>query len=354
MKCLFYITLCLGLLFFACSDSDSKGDSTPDIIRYSAEVGGNTYVYSLDYAEEEYYLTKNGDEIESGIFESTDEGYRFIPADKAPYEGMSDENLYIPADVFPWEDEDFDAIALYTLEISAEHGEVDVSPLMAAYPTGTEITLTPQASAGYVFSRWSGDASGNDTPLTITIEENMEITVRFQRDEGSHDVHGAWNLVHEEEVWMEIENGDTLDSEEWPESIDDTTRIWVFNTNANLFEVHDYWDGNYWYDEGEFFIEGNSLLGEGFDREWEYNSWREEWHTEYSLQGNTLVITHTWVLEEFDYDYKEFEIHTLTFERYEGSIPPDHWDIYEYEDRYTPAQKEPSKQIFERLRNHRR
>lgn len=46
-------------------------------------------------------------------------------------------------------------------------------------PGGTKVTLTATPAEGYVFSHWSGDASGSANPLTVTAEGTMRIQAHF-------------------------------------------------------------------------------------------------------------------------------------------------------------------------------
>lgn len=46
-------------------------------------------------------------------------------------------------------------------------------------PGGTKVTLTATPAEGHVFSHWSGDASGNANPLTVTAEGAMRIQAHF-------------------------------------------------------------------------------------------------------------------------------------------------------------------------------
>ncbi|MEO0468812.1 MAG: InlB B-repeat-containing protein [Bacteroidota bacterium] len=67
----------------------------------------------------------------------------------------------------------------YTLNINASNGSVSKSPNQSNYPAGSQVTLTASPNAGYVFSGWSGNASGNNNPLTITMNSNKSITANF-------------------------------------------------------------------------------------------------------------------------------------------------------------------------------
>ncbi|MGM0462688.1 MAG: InlB B-repeat-containing protein [Fibrobacterota bacterium] len=315
--------LLLSLLALSCREDDEGKKS--EFLRFSDDVAGNAYTYVLNISEEEYSLKQNAETVESGVFETTDAGYRFTPGSGEPYEGMSDGNLYIPADQFPWEDEAFNGNALYTLNVSARNGSVTVDPERDEYEAGTSVTLTATPDAGSVFTGWSGDASGSENPLRITMEGNMSIVAGFEKEEGSHDIHGAWNLVHEESVILSIVDGDTL-ADDWSESYSDTVIIGVFNTTSHMFELHDNFDNEYWYDEWEFSIEGNALLGDEFQGEWNDGEFSEVWHTEFALQGNSLEVTTYNTYSDLEAGATTVEVNTQTLERYDGPVPPDHWD----------------------------
>lgn len=47
------------------------------------------------------------------------------------------------------------------------------------YTSGTNVTLTATANSGYVFSSWSGSASGSANPTIITMDANKSVTAAF-------------------------------------------------------------------------------------------------------------------------------------------------------------------------------
>ncbi|RRO13919.1 InlB B-repeat-containing protein, partial [Mesohalobacter salilacus] len=59
-------------------------------------------------------------------------------------------------------------VANFTLSIISENGTVSQVPNQQSFADGTEVILTPTPDEGYEFSSWSGDANGNNNPLTIT------------------------------------------------------------------------------------------------------------------------------------------------------------------------------------------
>src|SRR5262249_11253136 len=47
------------------------------------------------------------------------------------------------------------------------------------YAEGSNVQLTANPGPSYVFTGWSGDASGNTNPLTVTMDSDKNITATF-------------------------------------------------------------------------------------------------------------------------------------------------------------------------------
>ncbi len=75
--------------------------------------------------------------------------------------------------------------------------ELDPAPIGktfgGVYDAGTEVAITPVPADGWTFTSWGGDASGSDTPLTITMDSNKNITVFFAEIGGN-----SGEVVYEE------------------------------------------------------------------------------------------------------------------------------------------------------------
>ena len=72
--------------------------------------------------------------------------------------------------------------ALNTSVNPAGSGSVDANPAPncgAGYTPGTAVQLTAHANPGYGFANWSGDASGNNNPASITLNGNMSVAANF-------------------------------------------------------------------------------------------------------------------------------------------------------------------------------
>lgn len=107
-----------------------------------------------------------------------------IPEDGAVFIGWSgdasgtENPLYITMDSDKEVTAMFSTIPDYNLSTSVI-GSGKVSPGTGTFRQGTNVTLTATANAGYTFSHWSGDASGTDNPLGITMDANKSVVANF-------------------------------------------------------------------------------------------------------------------------------------------------------------------------------
>jgi uncharacterized repeat protein (TIGR02543 family) len=72
----------------------------------------------------------------------------------------------------------------YTLDVSATNGTVEKNPDQQSYAEGKDVELTAKPDDGYVFDKWTGDVSGSENPLPITMDDNKSITANFVEDGG--------------------------------------------------------------------------------------------------------------------------------------------------------------------------
>jgi hypothetical protein len=59
------------------------------------------------------------------------------------------------------------------------HGNVEASPAANSYPTNTMITLTAIPDQGQEFVNWSGDVTGSENPMNLTLTSDMSVTASF-------------------------------------------------------------------------------------------------------------------------------------------------------------------------------
>jgi len=59
-------------------------------------------------------------------------------------------------------------------------GTISLNPPGGVYPQGTIVTASAIPSTGWEFDYWSGDATGNNPTITITMNTNKDITAHFK------------------------------------------------------------------------------------------------------------------------------------------------------------------------------
>ena len=68
----------------------------------------------------------------------------------------------------------------YEVSVEATQGGT-VSYAGGSIQAGQTVTVNATPSEGYQFTGWSGDATGNENPLTVTVYSNTNITANFER-----------------------------------------------------------------------------------------------------------------------------------------------------------------------------
>jgi uncharacterized repeat protein (TIGR02543 family) len=69
----------------------------------------------------------------------------------------------------------------YSLIVTTSSGgSVSIQPNQTSYVPGTTVTLKATPAFLYVFTGWSGSASGKTNPLTITMDGNKQIKANFK------------------------------------------------------------------------------------------------------------------------------------------------------------------------------
>ncbi|MDB5264088.1 MAG: cell wall/surface repeat protein, partial [Adhaeribacter sp.] len=71
------------------------------------------------------------------------------------------------------------AIKTYSLTVTAPNGTVLRVLDQARYNHGATVVLTATPNTGFTFTSWTGDATGDKNPLTVTMNEDKNITANF-------------------------------------------------------------------------------------------------------------------------------------------------------------------------------
>ena len=78
-------------------------------------------------------------------------------------------------------------VETYTLTVTTDgQGTVDIDPDQDEYEEGTTVTLTANPADGWEFAEWQGTDETGET-ITITIDDDMEITAVFEEEEDPID-----------------------------------------------------------------------------------------------------------------------------------------------------------------------
>lgn len=78
--------------------------------------------------------------------------------------------------------ENVDEAPTYMLDLSAMNGRISASPDLRSYERGTEVRLRANPDDDYLFSHWSGDASGSDRTVYVRMNGNRSVTAHFVDD----------------------------------------------------------------------------------------------------------------------------------------------------------------------------
>jgi hypothetical protein len=68
------------------------------------------------------------------------------------------------------------------------------------YPHGTTVELTPKPKEGWVFESWSGDLIGTESPKTIKVDKEKNVTVKFKRKDYSLNISITGEGIVEEKI----------------------------------------------------------------------------------------------------------------------------------------------------------
>jgi uncharacterized repeat protein (TIGR02543 family) len=131
----------------------------------------------------------------------------YLPADSADLDHDNNTTELLPSDIAGYRRIHGSAVDLgayeYGDELMPPSPQYSISAIATTGGTvsggGTfdedaSVTLTAtQSNSGYIFSGWSGDASGTSNPLTITADSDKTITANFSKDVGDDDGDGISN-----------------------------------------------------------------------------------------------------------------------------------------------------------------
>ena len=95
-----------------------------------------------------------------------------------------------------------------------------------SYESGSSVSISASPQTGYQFSHWSGDASGSQNPLPITINQDTSIIANFSEIDESNKWSNASNL------------GNGWKSFSWFGSFYETNSNWIYHLKLGWIYRH--------------------------------------------------------------------------------------------------------------------
>jgi uncharacterized repeat protein (TIGR02543 family) len=83
-----------------------------------------------------------------------------------------------------------------TLTVTCDSGKgtYTKTPDRAYYILGTQVTVAATPKNGYLFTAWSGDSTGPNTSITLTVRSGSSVTANFSQDTRDNDNDGLTNF----------------------------------------------------------------------------------------------------------------------------------------------------------------
>jgi uncharacterized repeat protein (TIGR02543 family) len=177
---------------------DSDGDGLSDSDEYY--YGTDPYNYDSDYdglgdGDEVYYYGTNPANSDSDYDELSD-GDEIYAYNTSPTNNDTDGDGYDDGYEVRNSSNPLDPSAVPTYQLTlvgagvVEGGAFGYSGSLAR---GTIATLTATPNTGYIFSGWTGDATGTDNPFSLTMDADKVIGAIFTQDLGDSDGDGLSN-----------------------------------------------------------------------------------------------------------------------------------------------------------------
>jgi hypothetical protein len=114
----------------------------------------------------------------------------------------------------------------FTLSTSVSPQNSGSATGSGSYQSGSSVSISASPQTGYQFSHWSGDASGSQNPLSITINQDTSIIANFSEI----DVSNSWSSS------SNIGNG--WKSFSWFGSFYETNSNWIYHLKLGWLYRH--------------------------------------------------------------------------------------------------------------------
>jgi len=93
----------------------------------------------------------------------------------------------------------------YTLTVNTQgSGTVDATPLGDIHIEGTVVTLTASPASGFTFSGWTGDISGSQNPLSLTMDSDKTINASFIENEPPIAINDSYSIDEDQSLIVAV------------------------------------------------------------------------------------------------------------------------------------------------------
>ena len=91
------------------------------------------------------------------------------------------------------------AVTIHVIGEGTVTEEVIVAKTTTDYPSGTQVRITAIPNTGYVFTGWSGDHTGSENPIQLMVDQALDLTATFakQNYEMSLEIVGEGTITEE-------------------------------------------------------------------------------------------------------------------------------------------------------------
>ncbi len=129
----------------------------------------------------------------------------------------------------------------YELTVNTNgEGTVEINPDQNEYEEGTEVTLTAEPAEGWYFEEWTDEASGTEEQITVTMDDNKEVTANF--------------AIHEYDLTINIEGQGSTDPSEGTHTYEHGEKVTIEPTPEKDWNFKE-WTGDRQSQEKEITIE---------------------------------------------------------------------------------------------------
>ena len=123
-------------------------------------------------------------------------------------------------------------------------GSVQLDPPGGTYGEGTVVQLTAVSDSGYVFDSWSGDVTGSDNAVAITMDGNKTVTAYFSEAPFFYYASFTGSTAGDDPSdWLDTTANNSMTENDSLFKIFDLSGEKVYGTNSTLTNIHSHYVG---------------------------------------------------------------------------------------------------------------